>query len=164
MSSTSYADLKSKNTPTINVLNFFVNRLIVSVYRKLTFRQKYKDPWAVVASEPIPKDIFYEWYKAIEDHSTEFGRTLEKRKNKHKKTVSYIIQFTHFGTFKYHFGEIIGKDKIILEKVKATTKEKIQVVCSNERPITVSYDISKGVVTIKLKYNLFNRYGQLCSF
>ena len=140
-----------------------MNRLIVSVYRKLTFRQKYKDPWTVVASEPIPKDIFYEWYKTIEGHSTEFGRTLKKRKT-NKKTVSYLIQFTHFGTFKYQFGEITGKDKIILEKVKATTKGKIQVVCSNERPITVLYDISKGVVTIKLKYNLFNRYGQLCSF
>ena len=48
--------------------------------------------------------------------------------------------------------------------MKATTKEKIQVVCTNERSITVSYDVSKGIVTIELKYNLFNRYGQLCSF
>ena len=67
MSSASYADLKSKNAPTINILVFFVNRLIVSVYRKLTFRQKYKDPWTIVALGVIPKDIFYEWYKAIEE-------------------------------------------------------------------------------------------------
>ena len=102
--------------------------------------------------------------KPSKNHSTEFGRTLENIKNKFQKTVSYIIKFTHLGTFKYHFGQIIGKDKIISEKVKATTQEEIQVVCSNERPITVSYDISKDIVTIKLKYNLFNRCGELCSF
>ena len=89
---------------------------------------------------------FYEWYTAIDDHSTEFGRVLEKRKNKYKKTVSYIIEFKYLGTFKYHFGEIIGQDKIILEKVRATIKEKIQVACSYERPITVSDDISKEIL------------------
>ena len=34
----------------------------------------------------------------------EFGRTLEKRKNKYKETVTYIMQFTRLNTFKYHFG------------------------------------------------------------
>ena len=34
----------------------------------------------------------------------EFGSTLEKRKTKYKETVTYIIQFTRFSTFKYHFG------------------------------------------------------------
>ena len=49
MSFTWYADPKSKNTLTINILNFFVNRLIVSAYWRLKFRKKYKNPWAVVA-------------------------------------------------------------------------------------------------------------------
>ena len=87
----------------------------------------------------------YEWYTATDDYSTEFRRALEKRKNKYKKTVSYIIEFKHLGTYKYHFGEIIGKDKLMLEKVKATIKEKIQVVCSYERSITVSDDITKEI-------------------
>lgn len=89
MSLTWYADPNSKNTLTINILNFFVNRLIVSVYPKLTFRQKYKDPWTIIASEPIPEDIFYEQYKVIKDHSMKFVGTLEKSQNKYEKTVSY---------------------------------------------------------------------------
>ena len=49
MSATSYTDLKSKNISTIAVMNFSVNRLIVSAYWRLKFRKKYKNPWAVVA-------------------------------------------------------------------------------------------------------------------
>ena len=85
------------------------------------FDKNEKTPWTIVALEPIRKDIFYDWYKSIEEHSTKFGRTLEKRKNKYKKALSYIIQFTPLGTFKYHFREIVGKDKVLLEKLKATT-------------------------------------------
>ena len=68
-----------------------------------------------MASEPIPKDIFQNWHKAIEEYSTEFGTALEKRENKYKKALIYITEFTQLGTFKYHFKEIIGKDQVILK-------------------------------------------------
>ena len=57
---------------------------------------------------------------------------MEKRENKYKKA---LIEFTQLGAFKYHFKEIIGKDQVILKK---PSKDKIQVICSNERAITVS--------------------------
>lgn len=100
-----------------------MNVLIVGVYQKIKFQEKYKDRWATVASELILKDIFYQYYKAINNNSADFERTSEKRKNKHKETVSYIIQFVRLGTFKYHFEETIVKDKIVVKKVKAS-KEK----------------------------------------
>ena len=91
MSSTTYADLKSKNTLTINILNFFGEPSDCKYLSEITFRQKYKYLLTIVPSKPIPKAISYEWYEAIEDHSIEFGKTVEKRKNKYKKVISQWI-------------------------------------------------------------------------
>ena len=135
-----------------------------SIYRKLSFRPKYRDPWAVVVSEPISREIFYEWFKAINDHLPDFGRTIAIVRNKLGKAVSYRIKFTHIGTFKFHVGKMIGEDKTSLGKENKTTKEKVKVMCTDERPIKIDFDISKGSLMINLKYNLFSLYGQLCRF
>ena len=45
-------------------LNFVLSRSLESVYRKLSFRQKYRNPWTIVVSEPIAREISYEWFKA----------------------------------------------------------------------------------------------------
>ena len=160
----SYSHLAKKTTPVVNILNFVLNRSLKSIYRKLSFRQKYRNPWTIVVSEPIAREIFYEWFKAINDYLPDFGRTVEIVKNKSGKTVSYRIKFTHLGTFKFHVGKIIGKDKINFVKENKTTKEKVKVVCTDEKPIKIDYNISKGILMINLKHNLFNQYGQLSSF
>ena len=160
----SYWHVAKKTTPVVNILNFVLNRLLKSIYRKLSFKQKYKDLWTIVVSEPIAREIFYEWFKAVNDHLPDFGRTVEIVRNKSGKTVSYRIKFTYIGTFKFHVGKIIGEDKINLVKENKTTKEKVKVVCTDKKPIKIDYNISKGILMINLKYNLFNRYGQLCSF
>ena len=160
----SYSQLAKKTTPVVNILNFVLNRSLKSIYRKLSFRQKYRNPWTIAVTEPIAREIFYEWFKAVNDHLPDFGRTVEIVRNKSGKAVSYRIKFTHIGTFKFHVGKIIGEDKINLVKENKTTKEKVKVVCTDEKPIIINYNISKGILMINLKYNLFNRYGQLCSF
>ena len=160
----SYSHLAKKTTPVVNILNFVLNRSLKSIYRKLSFRQKYRNLWTIAVTEPIAREIFYEWFKAVNDHLPDFGRTVEIVRNKSGKAVSYRIKFTHIGTFKFHVGKIIGEDKINLVKENKTTKEKVKVVCTDEKPIIINYNISKGILMINLKYNLFNRYGQLCSF
>ena len=100
----------------------------------------------------------------INDHLPGFGRTVEIVRNKSGKAVSHRIIFTHIGTFKFHAGQIIGEDKINVVKENKTTKEKVKIVCTDEKPMKIDYNISKGILMINLKYNLFNRYGQLCSF
>ena len=40
----------------------------------------------------------------------------------------------------------------------------MKVVCTDEKPIKIDYNISKGILMINLKHNLFNQYGQLSSF
>ena len=159
----SYSHLAKKTAPVVNILNFVLNRSLKGIYRKLSFRQKYRKPWRIVVSEPIAREIFYKWFKAINDYLPDFGRTVEIVKNKYGKTVSYRIKFTHIGTFKLHVGKIIGKDKINFVRENKTTKEKVEIVCTNENPIKIDYNITKRTL-INLKYSLSNRYGQLCSF
>ena len=72
----SYLHLVKKATPVVNILNFVLNQSLKSIYRKLSFRQKYRDSWTVVVSETIAREIFYKWFKAINDHLPDFGRTL----------------------------------------------------------------------------------------
>ena len=85
-------------------------------------------------------------------------------RNKLGKAVSYRVRFTHIGRFKFHVGEIIGEDKINLVRENKTTKQKVKIVCTDEKPIKIDYNISKRILMINLKYKLFKRYGQLCSF
>ena len=160
----SYFHLGKKTTPVVNILNFVLNWSLKSIYSKLSFRQKYRDPWTFVVSEPIAIEIFYEWFKATNDHIPDFGRTVEIVRNKSGKTVNDRIKFTHIGTFKFHVGQMIEEDKINLVKENETIKEKVKVVCADEKPIKIDYDISRGNLMINLKYNLFNRYDRLCSF
>ena len=102
--------------------------------------------------------------KAINDHLPDFGRTVEIVRNESGKTVSYTIKFMPIGTFKFHVAKIIREDKINFVNENKTTKEKVKVVCTDEKPIKIDYNISKGILMINLKHNLFNQYGQLSSF
>ena len=51
----SYSHLAKKTAPVVNILNFVLNRSLKSIYRKLSFRQKYRNPWTIVVSEPIAR-------------------------------------------------------------------------------------------------------------
>ena len=107
----SYSHLAKKTTPVVNIFNFVLNRSLKSIYRKLSFRQKYRNPWTIAVTEPIAREIFYEWFKAVNDHLPDFGRTVEVVRNKSGKTVSYRIKFTHISTFKFHVGRSSGRIK-----------------------------------------------------
>ena len=160
----SYSHLAKKTAPTVKILSFVLNQSLKSIYRKLSFRQKCREPWTIVVSEPIAREFFHKQFKVINDHLPGFGRTVEIVRNKLGKAVSYRIKFAHISTFKFHVGQIIGEDKINLVKKNKTTKEKVKIVCAYETSTKIDYNISKGILMINLKYNLFNRYGQLCSF
>ena len=73
----SYSHLAKKTKLVVNILNFVLNQLLKSIYSKLSFRQKYRNLWRIVVSEPIAREIFYKWFKAINDHQPDFARTVE---------------------------------------------------------------------------------------
>ena len=109
--------------------------------------------------------MFYQWFRAIQNHSTEFGRSLHIKRDRAGNTISYKISFSHLGTFKYHIGEIIErKDNIKIRKENKVTGELAKVAISEEKPAKIVYQIKKGQVSFQLKYEGFNKYKQLCRF
>ena len=95
-----------------------------SSYRKLSFKQRFKNPWVIEFSKPLPRQVFYQWFRAIQNHSTEFRRSLHIKHTRAGNTISYKISFSHLGTFKCHIGEIIEqKENIKIRKENKVTGE-----------------------------------------
>ena len=103
-------------------------------------------------------------FKVINDDLPGFGRTVEIVRNKSSKAASYRIKFTHIDSFKFHVRQIIGEYEIHVLKENKTAKEKVKVVCTDEKPIKIDYHIRKGILMIIWTYNLFNWYGRLYRF
>ena len=76
----------------------------------------------------------------------------------------YTITFHHLGTFKFHIGHILSKEKLVLEKKNKTTGAKAIVVVSAEKPAVLQFDVKKRYLILRLHYELLNRNDVLCSF
>ena len=94
-----------------------------------------------------------------------FGRTTEIHRNKTKlrKVKDYTINFHHLGTFKFAIGQIVSKEKLVLEKKNKATGAKAIVVVSVEKPAVLQFDVKKGHLILRLRYELLNRCNVLCS-
>ena len=98
----SYSRLRSTNLPAMEILQFCIQRVLHSIYRKLSFKQRFKNPWIMEVSEPLPRQVFYQCFRAVQSHSTEFGRSLHIKRDRAGNAISQKISYTHLGTFKYH--------------------------------------------------------------
>ena len=88
---------------------------------------------------------------------TEIKRDKCRLRNVHKRV------FTHLKTFKFRISQIIGKDNLGLVKVNKTTGGKVKTVVSSEKPAVLVYNVRKGHVTLRVNYELYNRYDVLCA-
>ena len=88
--SNSYEKLKRKEHSVQEILHFHISHLLECVYRRLSFRQKFKRPWLIEATERLNCKIFYEWFKAIEDYSIAFGRETDKKRQKQTEECERI--------------------------------------------------------------------------
>ena len=120
--------------------------------------------WTIVVSEPIAREFFYKWFNSINDHLPGFGRTVEIVRKKSGRAACYRIKFRHIYTFKFHVGKIIGGYEINLVKEYKTTKQRVEIVCTDEKPIKIDYSVSKVILMINLKYNMFNRLVSCIAF
>ena len=102
--------------------------------------------------------MFYQWFRAVQNHSTEFERSLHIKCDRAGDTIGYKISFTHLGTFKYHIGEIIGgKESIKIREESKVTGELAKVAFSEEKLAEIVYQIKKGQVSFQLKQGVFNK-------
>ena len=80
-------------------------------------------------------------------------------------TISYKFCFTHLGTSTYHIEEIIGqKENIKINKGKKINGELAKFPISEEKPAEIKCQIKTLPVSIRLKYDVFNKYKQLRIF
>ena len=105
----SYGSLEEKKIDIKSILSFHVLKILESLNRRITFKEKFKNPWTVEVGEHIHFSVFYEWFKAISDYKIEFGRTINIKRNSKNKPSNYTIVFNHFGCFKFHFEKIVGE-------------------------------------------------------
>ena len=124
-----------------------------------------KKPLLIEATERYNYQIMCEWFRAIEDYSVVFGRETEIKRDKSRlrNVKEHKRVFTHLETFKFHISQIIGKDNLGLVKVNKTTGGKVKTVVSSEKPAVLVYNVRKGHVTLRVNYELYNRYDVLCA-
>ena len=159
----SYELLKHKQGSVFNILQYHFQNVFKSVLRRISFRERYRNPWRIEISESLHWSLFYEWFKAIQDHNIHFGRSLEIEKDKKKIVKKYVIKFFHLGTFKYHCKQILEEDPVLKKKNKVTGAT-AKVVVADDKPAVIIYDIKKGQMIMKMRYQVTNKYDTVCSF
>ena len=97
-----YEELKKKEVKVANILSFHFARIICCIHRKLSFKQKFKNPWTINVSEYLSRDCFYEFFRAVRDYKIAYGRKCEITNYKTGDTKEYVITFTHLGCFRFH--------------------------------------------------------------
>ena len=116
--SESYDALEEKKIDIKGILSFHVLKILERLNRRITFKEKLKNPWIVEVGKHIHFIVFYKWFKAISDYDIELGQTISIKLNSKNKPSNYTTMFKHFGCFKFHFEKVVGeKISNYLEKV-----------------------------------------------
>jgi len=162
----SYDKLKEKKIDVSRLLEWHFSTICRSIQRRITFKQKYKNPWTVEVLEHIHREIFIASFKAIRDYVTEFGRTYNVKRDRRGNGTSYKIAFTHLGTLKQHLHKLSGlsKSEITTLFKKKTDKATACVVVSDEKPCVLEYNCRNCTLKVRLSYKVENQYGTVCSF
>ena len=161
---TSYQILEEKKIYVKQILEFHIKSVINILKRRITFREKYKNPWRAEAEVLIQFDIFYNWYKSIEDYTTSFGRTLEVVRSKNRKAKHFKIEFNHLGSLNLHLEKITGyKVSDLLWKKNKKSGAKAKLLVNTEKRAIIDYKVSTGIMKMSVYYEAKNRYGIVCS-
>ena len=161
-----YKAYRSYKINVCEIGEFHVRSIVESVHRKISQKQKFKNPWTVNVHGIIYKDIFYQLFRAIRDYSISYGRSVEVIRTKKGIATSYIITFTHFGALKFHLQKL-ANDKIDIATYfnrKWKNGAKGSIIVSVEKPAKLSYRVSTCTYHLNLHYKMENKYNELCSF
>lgn len=162
----SYDELRKSEVKVSPVLEWHLKRVLNSIHRKITFKQKFKNPWCVEVVEYLYKDIFYQFFRAVRDYRTSFGRNVDIVREKSGTPKEYILKFSHFGALVFHLNLATNKTcdiaKLFTKSNPLGNTAEIEV--SEEKPAVIRYKIKTGTMTIKMHYCVKNKYGNICSF
>lgn len=162
-----YDVLREKDVKVFEIVQFHLERISIGINQKISFKQKYKNPWTIEVVEFIQKSIFYEFFRAVRDYKISFGRNISTIKDKKKNSTSFIIEFTHYGCMRYHFTQSTTFTQDHIDKLFTKTnsiENKANIVINEEKPLLITYKIKTGMCSIKAHYMVKNKYGTVCSF
>ena len=163
----SYERLKTKKTDTAKIIEWHFQTILKNIKRRITFRQRYRNPWHIEVTERIQRDVFIASFKAIRDYTVQFGTTIDIDKDRKGIATKYTITFNHLGAFKFHIHKLsnIEKDKIVKQYFKKMSNNGVaEVSVTDNKVATIEYKCSTSTLKLKLSYTVKNNYGTICSF
>ena len=161
----SYTKLEEKNICVKELLNWHFNKILTDIHRRISSRERIRNPWTIEIKSIINWSLFYKFFVALDTFETAFGREINIDKNKQGRIKNICIIFNHYLSFVRHFGLICDKEKPFIQ---SKLKKKLpsgcvgKVVVTNEKPLVMSYNKRTETLTLTVKYEVYNRYGILC--
>ena len=98
-----YKILKEHNISSFTILSWHFQEVLKSFSRKITLKQSFRNPFTVVLSTTIFKELYYQGYRAVRDYPVQFvteRTTLKDTKGVNIK--SYEIRFTKIQSLRFH--------------------------------------------------------------
>ena len=168
----SYQALRKAKSNTTELLRWHFTTILEGIYRRLVTKEKFKDPWEIRVKLSVHRSVFLEFYKAVRDHVTSYGRTTTSTKGKAGKIKTYQIEFEKLASFVRHVSLIFqhaeseGQIKVngYLKRTWDSSGSTATVICSADKPIKVQYSTVKSKLTVQIKYEVTNKYGETCSY
>ena len=158
-----YEVLQNKKVDVAPIISFQFVEIINLIKRRITTKILLRSPKQININISMHHSIFHEWYKTIKNFHTEFGRNMEVIWKANGQQDKFKVEFYHFGTLKYHLGQITKKDDIntFLERsFRSGCFGKVYV--SEEKKFTFTYDVAKSKLYIVGHFEIYNRYGNIC--
>ena len=109
MDKSSYDRLKEAKVDAFPILADTITCLLKSIKRRIKPNPTVRSPWQIQVKTNLHSSLFWEYYKAIKNWSSGFGRTLYVERKKNGFVKSYQITFHHKGTLEYHLGQGAGE-------------------------------------------------------
>ena len=162
----SYDHLDKQQINVSNILHWHYKRIIESINRRLSFHQKYKNPWTIEVTEAINREVFIKSFQAIRDYKIEHGRTYSVKRDRRGNGTHYTLRFTNLGALRFHLHKLSGLEKEEIDRLfskHSSTKGKACVQLSEEQPCLMEYNSLKCTLKLNLYYHVENIYGNVIS-
>lgn len=160
-----YKYLENHKTQTQSLVNWHFKLILTSVRRKITLRQKYRDPFTITVTSLVHPDIFYQAFRAVRDFKTKIGFKADCERTAKGKPKLYVLTFDQLGVFKFHLCKLSNSKSVShFLKKEFVRGEKGTIEVSSEKPAVISYKVSTGTLTLQCSYICKNSFGYICSF
>lgn len=158
-----YKILKEHQLFTFTLVQWHFQSVLKSLSRKVTIRQSFRNPFTIVLSETIYKEVYYQAYRVIRDYPTHFD-TETKTIKKSGVVKSYEIKFTAIQSLRFHLKQLSNIDDTDQYLKKSFPHgEKGEVLVSEEQPALFFFKVSTNTLTVTMKFSIKNRHGTVCT-